>query len=231
MRGSSWQEHLVDKFIDEIKAYTDAFKDRILPTFDSIDTEAEDRMNELYRTAGQMPFDGSADMADMAEWAHWEGVEYYQTLRGISQSIVTLSLIGLRHLVEQQTMLFLKQVLLNPQEQDDHRLFKYEEFACRLESRGVDLATLSVWPELEELRHISNAAKHAEGNSAEELRSLRPDLFRDPQLDDFDLFGESEHAIFSPLSGEDLYPTTGDLVRYSQACAAFWAELILVFDE
>jgi|SRR5215472_13366004 len=47
---------------------------------------------------------------------------------------------------------------------------------------GVDLRALNSWNSINELRLLANVVKHAEGNSSEELRELRPDLFAHPDL-------------------------------------------------
>jgi hypothetical protein len=43
----------------------------------------------------------------------------------------------------------------------------------------LDLKQLSGWPLIPELPLVANTAKHAEGKSSGELRSLRPELFCD----------------------------------------------------
>ena len=45
---------------------------------------------------------------------------------------------------------------------------------------GLSLRDLPQWDAVAELRLVANAVKHAEGESEQELRQLRPDLFVHP---------------------------------------------------
>ena len=44
----------------------------------------------------------------------------------------------------------------------------------------VDLTQFPSWPVIEELRLVANTAKHAEGQSADQLRRIRPEIFHSP---------------------------------------------------
>jgi hypothetical protein len=85
------------------------------------------------------------------------------------------------------------------------------------------------WKILEELRHASNAVKHAEGNSVEKLEKIRPDLFKDPLIDDLlpDFnFSRKRLPVQNPMAGRDIYLQEDDIRKYAFAIEDFWNEFI-----
>ena len=84
--------------------------------------------------------------------------------------------------------------------------------------------------DIEELRYAANAIKHGDGRSAEELRALRPDLFRTPHWTNSDGEPESPSALrppgeLVPLAGEGIYVGPDDLSGWLEALVAHWNEM------
>ncbi len=84
--------------------------------------------------------------------------------------------------------------------------------------------------DIEELRYATNAIKHGEGPSAEELRAVRPDLFRTPHWTNSDGEPESPSALrppgeLVPLAGEGIYVSPDDLSGWLEAVVAYWKEI------
>jgi hypothetical protein len=91
---------------------------------------------------------------------------------------------------------------------------------------GIDVTMFSSWAKVEELRLVANTVKHAEGDSAQKLYNLRPDLFQHPRITEIGLsFGQNAPRVFLPLAGEDLYVSIADVGQYRDALLGFWSEL------
>ena len=87
------------------------------------------------------------------------------------------------------------------------------------------MTTFISWPRIDELRHLANCVKHAEGNSCEQLRKLRPDLFENPTVEpEFKIRGIVQH-VRNPLIGEDIYITEQEFASYAEVVRQFWLEL------
>jgi len=149
----------------------------------------------------------------------------YLLLDGIRQGMLNLFAAALYHAFEQQIMLFHRREVLKPAEENDHALLTLSEFQSRLARSGVDIKTFSSWAKIEELRLVANAVKHAEGNSAKRLHTLRPDMFQNPHLDQLGLPKTRNSRIFQPLVGEDLYVSLTDIHDYCETLTTFWQEL------
>jgi hypothetical protein len=92
------------------------------------------------------------------------------------------------------------------------------------------LHTLKDWSFIEELRLVTNTAKHGEGDSSKMLRALRPDLFCDPALDGmFQGTGFRtwivHRPVVAPLAGENLFVTEGTLRQYAEGVESFFREI------
>jgi hypothetical protein len=89
---------------------------------------------------------------------------------------------------------------------------------------------------MDELRLVANAVKHAEGSATRQLRTLRPELFSNP--DYAEIYAEYEkHGIeqtmgpvFAPLSGEDLFVSEKLLREYAEGAKSFFGEIAAYFE-
>ena len=103
----------------------------------------------------------------------------------------------------------------------------------RLKVKGFDITFLPSWQKIEELRLVANTIKHAEGDSAMQLRNIRPDLFKhfifriDNEIFDFSKLTETLHLnpIYHPLGGQDIFVGVADYEIYSKTLVQFWDEL------
>lgn len=64
----------------------------VLPGFERIEYDAEELANALYNNA---PYNENEDPADTAERAHQEGVEFFQMMTPVRQTMVNLVAAGL----------------------------------------------------------------------------------------------------------------------------------------
>jgi hypothetical protein len=87
--------------------------------------------------------------------------------------------------------------------------------------------TTATLAKIKELRLIANTAKHADGGSAQELRSLRPDLFVPPVLRGSALakhITATSVTVTNPLGGTDFFLAEGELEVFRDAIRAYWEE-------
>lgn len=225
MSNSYWSDHFKQVFCKEIITYIDFIVSRVMPTFDTIESEADAVAKREYERLGSS-WSEDEDMGDCAEQAYEAGIDYYQSLDAVRQSLINITATALYHMFEQQVLLFHRKHVLNREEENAIRLLNMEEFKKRLVSSGIDIEKLSAWAKVDELKVVANVIKHAEGHAADKLRRLRPDLFTLTATEE-DTFWNSRilrRDVYSPLTGEDIYITIDDLRAYSNALVSFWQE-------
>jgi hypothetical protein len=84
---------------------------------------------------------------------------------------------------------------------------------------------------INELRLVANATKHAEGSATRQLRTLRPELFSNPDFEE--IYTEFEEQgiertmgpVHAPLSGEEFFVSEKLLQAYAEAAESFFAEI------
>jgi len=225
--GRFWAGYFRRIFAKQISHFCAAVEARFLPTFDSLEAEAEAAKDAEWERLGQIIDPEYADEATLAEQAHEVGIDYYMSMERVRQTLINLSVAALYHLFEQQLLLFHRRQVLHPKEENDKDLINTKEFKTRLSVAGLQIETLKSWAKIEELRVVANTIKHAEGTSADKLRQLRPDLFAHPQTrgtTGFDSLSMSRVRVYMPLAGEDIFLTVADLKAYCTTLLEFWEE-------
>ncbi len=219
-----WIHRSRDGFRKEIAVLREVVVGRLLPTFALIDQESEAKVEAAWERLNATA-DDKSDEADAAEAAEQAGVAHYLALVDAKQGLLNLFAVALHHLVEQQQITVLRQELVLRDETVSLAMLSVTEFVKRLAAAGIKVAESTSWLEIEELRNVANAAKHAEGRSAQWLWSNRPEIFTASSLrGDAPLFQGPSRWLFQPMTGQDLYVTTDDLERYFRAANKFWQE-------
>src|SRR5436309_9857605 len=221
-----WPHHIRRALLPDLDAFARCLPERLLPTFASVDEEAKRVEQEVWDTPA--PGDPEDfDPGDHAERAQDAGVVYYETMKGVEQGLINLYTVGLAHLLEQQLLFIHRRELLSfPEEEHDARLFTFEVMKERLKAAGINIETFKSWPPIEELRVLSNTAKHADGRSCAELKRRRPELFVKLFPGETDASLWAEHvAVYQPLMGEQLYVTRELYEEYAAAAKQFLVEL------
>ena len=234
-----WANYFREVHVRAIERFRTAALKRVTPAFSGIEEEAEAAAEAEYERLGSMPADPDSlvDMADLAEWATEHGIEYYETMSGVRQSVSNLLAVGLHHLFEQQQLFFLDRELARA-EGGSRRLSQFEN---RLRAHSVDPQSFECASKVNELRLAANTIKHGAGWSADELAKVRPDLFEHPILaQEREAQIEAVHSeratmlassSLAPLAGEDLYVSERDISEWCDAVISFWKELSTVLDE
>jgi hypothetical protein len=221
-----WETHFKQYFVPQLHSLVEVLEHRLLPTFTDIESEANEKAEREWERLGSLPARDDIDMSDLAEKAFQTGLAHYEMMTDLRQGLQNMFATALFHLYEQQVMFFHRRELLHPSEENDPKLFNPSVFRERLQKYGIDITKFQCWLDLEELRLLANTVKHAEGDSAKKLHTLRPDLFERPSFG-LSLLGKrsSPPRVYSPLMGEDVYVSVQDLRRFANSVEQFWKEL------
>lgn len=194
--SSSYSQKDKDKIIERIDFIFNTTKNRLLPTFDAIEQEAEkiqnDTINELIE---------NADPYEMDEYDCYAEGQYQ----------------GFKHYVINKEM---KRELLNHQaaflfhrfEKDCQDIFREcaQDLRTTLQTLGIDVGKNSNWRKInQEFRLVANVIKHGDGRSFKCLLQIRPDLFR-----------SNFHTLFNPLIEISL----DELTAYTEEMKNFWID-------
>ena len=226
VNGPFWADYISNVFLPYIGVIRRTVFERLLPSFESVDKEADSVMEETWKRLGQRA-GPDTDPGDLAEAAHDAGVDYYVMVAAAKQQALNLYTVGLHHLLEQQQLQLLRRELLPRDEEDSVRLLNRNEFVTRLLEQGIDPTAYESWNSLEDLRFAANAIKHAEGQAAQTLKTRRPELFVYPLFRGDEVFGGMAEIqkVYSPLAGEDIWIAESDLSGFFDAVDAFWNSL------
>ena len=206
----------------EISAYSKIFNERLFPSFENIEEEAEEYSEQIYDELGHMPGDDSIDMSDIADLAWEKGVTYYEELSLVKYSFTAIAIASLYHLWEQQARKFLYDEM--------SRSFKIEftdfckggmkDIKIHFRLYDIDLEKLQCWSKLDELRLMSNVIKHGDGGSAKDLAEINKALLSNPN------FPFNEHRpLDTTLLEQRLNVNQALFNDYSEILLQFWDEL------
>jgi len=220
-----WASHFQRAFVPHLQRLQRTLEQQLLPAFGDLATEADQVQEEAFERFNHMPAGEDCDPAWPAEMAHEQALEHYMGMCAVRQTLLNAFAPILYHTWEQQLLAFHRREVLHPNEEHEPKLISLKILDERLSSRGLKLQSLPSWPTIEELKHVANTVKHADGPSAEIAKTQYPALFENPALGDFDLPKFNYRPrVYSPLSGDDIFVREIDLSRYAAALVNFWSE-------
>ena len=204
--GYSFYSPRTDDYIAQIEKITSLLEDTILPKFNDIEEQSERASDEAWEEAMNQPATEDCDPSDFVDTAVGAGVSTYQLLTGLRQGMINFFVAAIYQCFEQQL-------------QEFHSVNPYRFSLLRVCYK----TDVTPWKEIhEELRLVANTAKHGKGKSSQELRKIRPDLFRPPA---------GEAVSFDPMFGNQLYVTIQDLEHYCDLIVKFWKKYTEVLDK
>ncbi|GHD59720.1 hypothetical protein [Jeongeupia chitinilytica] len=220
-----WARHFQQAFIPHLRRLHQTLEERLLPSLGDLAAEA-DRVQEVaFDRFNQMPADEDCDPAWPAEMAHEEALEHYLGMCAVRQTLLNAFAPILYHTWEQQLLAFHRREVLHPTEEHEPKLLSINVLKERLSLKGVELKALPSWAIIDELKHVANTVKHADGTSAEIVKTQYPALLKPPALEKFDFPNlYYRPRIYSPLSGDDIFLRETDLRRYVEAAVTFWPD-------
>ena len=214
------------KFLQaEIKGIAKIFIEKLFPTFNSIDEEAEEYSENLFESICQSIGDENSDPSDAAEYARDKGIEYYQTLSLAKYGFTAFSISLLYHFWEQQIRKFLfGEWRKNGYKIDFKEFTKITYDIIHIEGflleYVVDIETFDSWGKLDELRLLNNAVKHGSTKNLLRLKAKNKKLFHDWVFTD----DETLRHIDSCILEEILDISEANFKEYSDVLINFWEE-------
>lgn len=215
-----------------VKAYGQCVLDDVEPAFSGLSEKANIIASVEFGRLVEKPvgenFDG--DMSIAAESAQENGQAFYDIMVAIRQASLNLFVTGLFHLLEQQLADLCRDGSFHVSPPKDTKLDVVQKWY--LDNFNLNLSELASWSKIEQLRLLANSVKHGEGGSLVKLRNIRPDIFRNPDLNE--LFPNDSDLclvvdVRLPMAGEDIYVTTQIFDEFSKAVISFIAEIAEYF--
>lgn len=226
-----WAHQIKANFLPGIDFFAKCLEGKIIPAFDSIEKEADEIEREAFENPSGYIDPEYYDPADAAENAFEKGLEYYEWMTDMLQGVINLFAAGLYHLFEQQLLSFHRQELLSFNENNNTKLLNLKVAKARLSKHGIIVENFNSWSKINELRIVANTVKHADGSSAEELKSKRPDLFLRATNFHFIEPSAVPGPVHTPLTGDSLYITQIEFNNYIQAVKEFWGEMCTALEK
>jgi hypothetical protein len=219
-----YMAHQVQHFaLQYVRAYGKHVLEDALPVFDNLSERADAVVAEEFERLGAQPAteDCDGDMSCAAEAAQDKGQAFYNTMVALRQTSLNLFAAGLFHLLEQQLAELCRDSAFKAPAPSDTKLSIVADWYDR--HFKLNLRQISAWPKVDQLRLLANTVKHGEGNSAAQLRSIRPDLFQEPRLRE--LLPEFQElytmgTVRLPLAGESIFVTTAAFTEFSGAVSS-----------
>lgn len=212
-----------------VRVYGQWVEERIVPLADQLTPMADAVEEQVYEQLMSRPVaeDYSGDGSEEAEYAFDVGLTFYQTLTDMYQGTLNLFAAGLFHVIEQRLADLTRDGAIDIEGPDTtlrNVVGWYQQHF------GLNLTSFRSWPLIDELRLVANTIKHAEGQSATQLRAVRAELFVSPRLRANPHAASFDMPVHLPLAGDGLYVTGGDFRNYHRAAEGLFDWLVQHFE-
>jgi hypothetical protein len=206
-----------------VRVYGQWVDEHVIPMAGQLEAMADQVGQDTYNELMSQPAGDnySGDGSDEADYAFDVELSFYQNISDMYQGTLNLFAAGLFHVIEQQLADLTDDaaVTVRPSETRLEEVMKWYR-----QHFQVDLTLCPSWALIDELRLVANAAKHAEGKAARDLRTVHPELFQSPRLrNDPNLpTPVFQTRLSRPLGGDGLYVTGKEFRQYHQAALEFF---------
>lgn len=219
-------EPLRQQYIDDLTTIKNMFIERIQPVFANPEAEAKQYANQLWQSLMNCPCaeDECADPGDYVEFVQDKEIERYEMLSLMRYRNIGMWLSCLCQVWEQQLYSFIMHEAeregLKYDSKVSKRGFAFTKEAFDFHQQRFE--AMPVWTKIKELRLLVNVIKHAEGDSEEKLRKIRPDYFvQDVYGTKYDLISLYHTTLLEPT----LIIKEQDFIDYFDALVQFWKDL------
>jgi len=229
-----WRRYFRNVFVPHLERILQVLELRLLPTFDGLEEEATAIQEKTYQELVSMLFNpDEVDESMLAESAFDAGHSHYSGMLAVRQSLINSFVPMLYHTWEQQLLAFHRKEILHPNEEHENAFLRLSVMRRRLATKGVDVTKLPSWSNIDQLRLVANTVKHADGESADSLKALRPEFFDHHRANGSTVPSPFQYIpnVYQPMSGEDLYLTLADIQSYGSSTVAFWEEFANALEE
>lgn len=191
------------------------------PAFEFTEDDIHREVREIFSNT-YIPED--TDPGAIAESMEAMEVELYESHQMMKSNHLFITISLLAHMWEQQIIKFVRKELRDNLGKPIPAISYAYAKKC-IEDFGVEVTKRESWKKIKELRLLVNTIKHAEGDSAKNLRKLRPDFFATEGFsegDFFDILELNGSVLLDPYS---LNVAESDLLDYITATKKFWEEM------
>ena len=213
-----------------LRVYGQWVEEKIVPLASQLTAMADAVEQQAYEQLMSEPVgeNYSGDGSEEAERAFDAGLSFYQDIAAMYQGTLNLFAAGLFHVIEQQPSDITRDGAIGIEGPDTtlkNVVAWYQDHFL------VDLTTFPSWALIDELRLVANATKHAEGQSATQLRGIHAGLFQNPLLRKVDPGTPIFHRPLQlPLGGDGLCVTGNDFRNYHTAAEGLFDWLVEHFE-
>lgn len=157
-----------DKIIERINFIFETTKDRLLPTFDAIEQEAEVIQENTMKTLNETCSTHGMNEYDCYSASHCQALHHYTTNKEMKRELLNHQTAFLFHRFEKDCQEIFKNLIVK----DGNILIN------ELIKLNIQTEIGSSWHKINnELRLVTNVIKHGEGPSLDKLKEERGDLF------------------------------------------------------
>ena len=217
---------LRQRYINDLSFIKTMFIERIQPIFANAEAEAEAFQDELWNNIMNQPCteDTYTDPGDYVDYVRDEAIERYDMLQLMHYRKIGMWIACMCQVWEQQLYSF----VMNEAERegitynssDIKRGFAFTKEVFEWHQQPFEKMT--AWDKIKELRLLVNVIKHAEGDSEQKLRKLRPDYFTQEVCGtSYDLMSLYHTTLLEPT----LMIQEKDFIDYYDALIRFWTDL------
>jgi hypothetical protein len=218
-------DNLREKKKNELKYIKDFYFERIYPNFENPEEEAEEYRDKIWNdsiNAAHYSEDYEPDFESLAGDCEEAAYDKYEILSLMKYRNLGMWISCLCQVWEQQLITFVKHEM----EKDGWEFTggtDFNEVKECFKIHNQNLENMKNWNKIKELRLIVNVLKHAEGNSADILRKIRPSLFN--WSSEYNIEGDKLEFHKSTLLEETLNISNEDFIEYYNILIEFWNEL------
>lgn len=207
---------LLEEYQKELSLIDDYYG-RTASVFGDIEDEAEKFGDQLFEN---YPGTEDTDPASVAEWAEEERLGRYLSLEVMKSNNLLMTISMLYHIWEQQLIRFTVREMKHYIKVSKKEM-PFSDVQIIFKLHGVDIVKTQAWKKLRELKFLVNVIKHADGESADKLRKIRPDFFELEIVKGTDTLELYESALSNKYA---LQVSEQDLHVYINAAKEFWDE-------
>lgn len=202
----------------DVQAYCTWVEERLVPSFGNWEQE-EERAGSSYLARMEKIFNPDIhDPYDFYESAHEYAVDHCLILAEVNSYMMGMAISGLYHLWEKQVLNHLEKEI--ERYTDDYKPPRNWKDICKYFKKfSTDLCSLPFFENLDELRLVTNVAKHGGGGSLKELKTRNSLILEEVHAaDEMPLTGGKHSMLGAPI-----YPRIEHFLRYKEAVLLFWS--------
>lgn len=206
-------------FYEDLKVYCSWVEERLIPNFGDYEIEFE-RAREGFLDNPETPYNPQIyiDYDDYEEDAYDHAQGYISVLAQTNGYMLGMAIAGLYHMWEKQLIQHLEEEMPDALYSNLRVPTNWEGIKRVFKAHSTPFEELPFYDDLNELRLVTNVAKHGSGSSFKRLQSIEADIL---SMQDQRVEFPTTGGTYSLLRA-DIYPREEHYQRYKKAVLDFW---------